>query len=51
MQPAPHYLGDVRAADEKAAEAKAAVEFNVSGEQRRRLCGNGSSSWAEHPRS
>jgi hypothetical protein len=32
-----HYLGDVQAPDESAAEAAAATEFNLSDEQRKRL--------------
>jgi len=32
-----YYLGDVRAPDEKAAEAAAASEFNLSDEQRNRI--------------
>jgi hypothetical protein len=32
-----HYLGDVQAPDEKAAEAAAASEFNLSDEQRKRV--------------
>jgi hypothetical protein len=32
-----HYLGDVQAPDEKAAEAAAIVEFNLSDDQRRRV--------------
>jgi hypothetical protein len=32
-----HYLGEVQAPDEKAAEAAAVVEFNLSDDQRRRV--------------
>jgi hypothetical protein len=32
-----HYLGDVQAADERAAETAAVSEFNLSDEQRKRL--------------
>jgi hypothetical protein len=32
-----HYLGDVQAPDEKAAEAAAVVEFKLSDDQRKRV--------------
>ena len=32
-----HYLGDVQAADQNAAEAAAASEFNLSDDQRKRV--------------
>jgi hypothetical protein len=32
-----HYLGDVQATDERAAEAAAITEFDLDGEQRKQL--------------